>query len=105
MEMNKIEELEKSYYQSESNAKIGLYIICVGVVAVIANILGWVHDTQIMQGVVLGGGFVFWGIHADKKQKIKKELDSICFLKYGKSHKDSVPEILNERYASRYLKK
>lgn len=105
MDTDKLEELEKKYYQSENNTKIGLYIIGVGLVAVIVNALGWVYDTQIMQGVVLGGGFVFWGVNFDKKQKVKKELDSICFLKYGKNYKESIPAILNDRYASRYLRK
>lgn len=105
MDTDVIESLEKKYYQSESNAKIGLYIIGVGIIAVIANVLGWVYDTQIMQGIVLGGGFVFWGVNVDKKHRVKRELDSICFLRFAKDYKNSLPEILHERYDSRYLSK
>lgn len=101
MDIEKIEELENKLFEAESNIKISLYIIVIGVVGFIGNIIGWFHDTQIMLGAILGGGFVFWGVNFDKKQKTIKKLDDACFLKYKKSYNDSISEIVNERYKNR----
>lgn len=101
MEIKKIEELENKLFEAEHNIKISLYIIVIGVVGFIGNIIGWFHDTQIMLGAVLGGGFVFWGVNHDKKIKLIKDLDDVCFSKYKKNYKDSTSEIVRERYENR----
>lgn len=94
----KIVELEKSYYEHKRNATIGIYIILVGVIIIIVNVLGWSHETQIMQGMILGGGLVYWGISFDKYTKLHNQLNIICIQRYGKDYKNSLSEIVSERF-------
>lgn len=54
MDIGKIVEIEKSYCEHKRNATIGVYIILIGAIIIVANIMGWSHETQIMQGIVLG---------------------------------------------------
>ncbi|EOZ7625881.1 hypothetical protein AB5R26_004099 [Enterobacter mori] len=101
MNVEKIIEIEKSYYEHKRNATIGIYIILVGVIIIIANIWGWSHETQIMQGIILVGGLVYWGVSFDKYTKMRNQLDIICIKRYGKDYKNSLSEIVSERFGNK----
>lgn len=101
MDIEKIVEIEKSYYEHKRNAKIGIYIILVGVVIIVANIFGWSYETKIMQGIVLGGGLVYCGMHFDKYSKLHKHLDIICLQRYGKGYDNSLSEIVSDRFGKK----
>ncbi|HAF6029068.1 TPA: hypothetical protein G8K98_003450 [Salmonella enterica] len=101
MDTGKIVEIEKSYYEHKRNATIGVYIILVGAIIIVANVMGWSHETQIMQGIVLGGGLVYWGMNFDKYTKMRKQLDTICIQRYGKEYKNSLSDIVSERFGNK----
>ncbi|MDM3455738.1 hypothetical protein [Citrobacter sp. Cb028] len=101
MELDKIVELQGRYYENKRSATIGLYIIFVGVILIVVNILGWSHETQIIQGVVLGGGIVYWWMHFDKYTKLHKQLDILCLQRYRKGYDSSLAEIVSDRYGKK----
>lgn len=98
MSIERILELEKELYDARSSMNIGLYILFAGVVLVVINALGWSYDTKIMQGVVIGAGLVFSGVHYEKYQKAKKELNRICQIKYNKIYFESLADIIDDKY-------
>ncbi|MBP6083729.1 MAG: hypothetical protein KA732_21030 [Providencia sp.] len=98
MNKEQFNELERDYSNAESNRKWGMYIFIGAILAVIANISwGWT-DSPVFVGIIIGGSLVFFAINYEKSKALKRKLDQICTSRYGKMYKDSLVEIIHDKW-------
>ncbi|WP_196723572.1 hypothetical protein [Providencia rettgeri] len=95
--MNKsIRKIESEKESAIMHCRIGIYISIAGFLLIFANYMFDSDNSPILAGIIIGGGVVFWGINHDKVSNIKRELDNICYKKYGKNHKYSWNDIMDD---------
>ncbi|HID4133024.1 TPA: hypothetical protein ACXE8V_003399 [Pluralibacter gergoviae] len=91
-----LKDLHSNYYRYKQQCGIGIYIILAGIFFIIANAIWNLGDSKILQGVVLGGGIVFWGINWDRYTSVKNELNRYCREHFGKDYSQSIPDVIKK---------
>ncbi len=75
-----------------------MYIFIGAILSMIANISwGW-SDSPVFVGIIIGGSLVFLVINYEKSKALKRKLDQICTSRYGKMYKDSLVEIIHDKW-------
>lgn len=98
MNKEQFNELEKDYSNAQSNKRWGACIFVAAILAMIVNIsCGW-SDSPVFVGIIIGGSLVFWTINYEKSKTLKRKLDQICTSRYGKMYKDSLVEIIHDKW-------
>ncbi|CFQ88065.1 MULTISPECIES: hypothetical protein [Yersinia] len=98
MDAGSLQEIEREYNSAITNSRIGLYILCAGVLLIVGKFIWGISGSSVLFGIVAGGGGVYWGMLNDKASKLKLKLDEICYSKYGKPYDQSFTDITNDRY-------
>lgn len=96
--VNDIELLEKELSSCKQNFFMGLYVAIAGVLLFISNAYFSTEIPKLFVSGVIGGAIVFCCFFYDKKEKIEKNLDRICYLRYDKPYKKSSSDIFSDRY-------
>lgn len=97
MNNDQLLDFEREYDNAKTNAKMGMYIAGAGVLLLLAKFIWGTDVSNTLAGVIVGGGLVFWGVCHDKAGKVKRKMDEICHLKYGKSHQQAYMDIRDDR--------
>ncbi|HGE8449122.1 TPA: hypothetical protein ACGD74_002718 [Serratia marcescens] len=90
--------IHSKYYEYQQKKKIGMGISIAGVLLIISGVLWYPMESKVVQGVILGGGLVYWVMYWEKFNAIKKELDMYCREHFGKDYLQSITEVINEEY-------
>lgn len=93
-------DLERQHDNAKTNAKMGMYISGAGVLLLLAKFVWGIDVSDALSGMLVGGGFVFWCFCHDKTKKVRRKMDEICYLKYGKSHHQAYIDIREDRFNS-----
>lgn len=91
-----VRDAEREKSTAVMNSKMGLYLFFAGIFLIIAKFIWGTDVSTGLAGAVSGGGLVYWGTNYSKASDLSRKLDNLCYKKYGKSHKDSYNEILDD---------
>lgn len=97
MSNDKLLDLEREHDNAKTNAKIGICIAGAGVLLLFAKLIWGTDVSNTLSGIIIGGGLVFCGVCYDKYGKVRRKMDEMCYLKYGKSHQQAYMDIRDDR--------